>query len=134
MDAATVRRLELSYDAIRPRAHDLAESVYERLARQLPQLQSMCPDDANTRRQRVMSMLTLILTNASTPGCFVHPYQSLLDADGLDWEIQEQHGTIARILVEAMAATAGNMWTRQLTSDWTQAMAYVGQTPEVFYG
>jgi hemoglobin-like flavoprotein len=134
MNGPTITRLQLSFDALRPRAHDLATRFFDSLQRELPALRDALPADPNDRRQRLLSALTLVITNVSTPECIVDPFQALLTHDSPDWVVHDHQETITRLLVESMAAVAGHMWTDQLAQDWTGALTYAGNAPEVFFG
>ncbi len=134
MNGPTIKRLQLSFDALRPRGHDLALRFFERLETELPQLGGMLPTEANERRQRLLSSLTLIITNVSTPECIVDPYQALLSPDSPAWAVHDHQESIGKTLVECMGAVAGSLWTEQLTQDWTHALTYAGNAPEVFFG
>ncbi|MFG0252807.1 MAG: hypothetical protein ACF8NJ_08045 [Phycisphaerales bacterium JB038] len=134
MTEPTIMRLQLSFDALRPRAHDLALRFFGRLETELPQLGGMLPTEANERRQRLLSALTLIMTNVSTPECIVDPFQALLLPDSPSWAVHDHQETISRTLVDCMRALGGSLWTDQLTQDWTRALAYAGNAPEVFFG
>ncbi len=134
MNGPTIKRLQLSFDALRPRAHDLALRFFDRLEEEVPALRDMLPSEANERRQRLLSAMTLVITNVSTPECIVDPYQALLLPDSPDWVVHDHQETITKVLIESFAAIGGHLWTEQLAQDWSSAMSYAGNAPEVFFG
>jgi hemoglobin-like flavoprotein len=134
MDRASIRRLELSFDMLRPRAHEMASRVFDRLTTELPHMRDAFPTDPNDRRQRLLAAMTLAMTNVNTPECIVNPFEALA-ANGDDhWSLRDHDTVITKAVVDAMSAVAGKLWTRQLTNDWSSAFAYAGHASEVFLG
>ena len=115
-----VNLLRASFDAIRPRANDLVDRFYTLLFERYPEVRPMFGrTNMATQKQMLISALALLVTNLERPEVL----QNVLGPMGAKhstYGVRDEHyDAVGLCLLDAMADTAGPLWTDDLTREWS---------------
>jgi hemoglobin-like flavoprotein len=117
--------LETSFDLLAPRGDELMDEFYERLFAEAPEVRPLFPDDM--RRQKTMLLGALVLLRKSLRNVdAIVPKLRVLGARHVAYGARAEHYTIVGgALLSAMAKLAGDRWTREIETAWTNAFELV---------
>ncbi|MCA9311260.1 MAG: hypothetical protein KDA21_08650 [Phycisphaerales bacterium] len=122
MNAARIQRIQSSFDYLAPRADELVERFYATLFATHPEVRSMFPADMNDQRQKLKASIALVVRNVARFEELT-PALEQMGARHADYGVLPAHYPIVRdTLLGVMAEMAGDVWTAQLTEDWSAAL------------
>lgn len=118
----TIKRLEGSFNLLAPRAQELADRFYANLFAQNPTLRPMFPADMSDQKGKLVASLVLVVKNLRTPEKIELALEEM-GARHVEYGAQAEHYPVVRdMLVDVMGQMAGEAWTDQLKTDWTDAL------------
>ena len=123
--ALQVELLESSFALLAPRADELVERFYERLFAAAPGLRTMFPGDMERQQRAVVGALVMTMKSLRSPSqlCL---YLEGLGRRHVDYQATADHyPLVGALLLETMAEMAGDAWTPEIESAWTDAYAVV---------
>ena len=100
--------LETSFDLIAPRGDELMDEFYSRLFDAAPAVRPLFP--ADMRKQKAMLLSALV------------PTLHALGARHVGYgALPEHYPVVGSVLIESMAAIAGDAWTPEIEGAWSAA-------------
>jgi hemoglobin-like flavoprotein len=120
-----LQALETSFDMIAPRGDELMDEFYSRLFAAAPAVRPLFPNDM--RRQKTMLLGTLVLLRKSLRNLDgIAPKLRELGARHVAYGAQPEHyPVVGAVLIESVAAIAGDAWTSEYEVAWNEAFAVV---------
>jgi hemoglobin-like flavoprotein len=117
--------LETSFDLIAPRGDDLMDEFYSRLFEAAPGVRPLFPDDM--RKQKAMLLGALVLVRKSLRDLDrLVPKLHAMGARHVGYGAKpEYYPLVGSVLIDAMAAVAGDAWTPEIEQAWAAAYAVV---------
>ena len=112
--------LRESFDALRPNIQTLVDRFYSLLFERYPQVRPMfARTNMATQKQMLISALTLLVTNLEKPEILQGVLQPM-GAKHVGYGVRDEHyDAVGLCLLDAMADTAGPLWTDDLTREWS---------------
>ncbi|MFQ5490834.1 MAG: globin domain-containing protein [Phycisphaerae bacterium] len=125
MDPSMIDRLERSFNALAPKAPELADRFYALLFSRNPGVRPMFPESMNQQKKKLLASLMLVVQNLRTPEKLTEPLKEM-GARHVGYGTEPEHYPIVRdTLVEVMGEMAGDLWNAQLEADWKGALDLV---------
>ena len=120
--------LETSFDLIAPRGDDLMDEFYARLFEAAPTVRPLFPTDL--KRQKTMLLGALVLLRKSLRNLDgIVPTLRSLGARHVAYGARPEHyPVVGAVLLESMAAVAGDAWTPEYERAWGAAYGVVAAT------
>ena len=120
--------LETSFDLVAPRGDELMDEFYSRLFAAAPAVKPLFPD--NLSRQKVMLLGALVLLRKSLRDLdSIAPKLRDLGARHVAYGAQPEHyPVVGTVLIDSMAAIAGDAWTAEYEAAWAEAFELVAGT------
>jgi nitric oxide dioxygenase len=117
--------LENSFDLVAPRGDELMDEFYSRLFAAAPTVRPLFPDDM--RRQKTMLLGALVLLRKSLRNLdAIVPKLHELGARHVAYGARPEHyPVVGAVLIESMAAVAGEAWKDEYAVAWGEAYAVV---------
>lgn len=114
--------LEASFNALAPRADELADTFYEMLLGRNPELRPLfARSDMAEQKKKLIASLALVVANLRRPET-LNQAVSALGARHNDYNVREEHyPLVGAALLESLAAIAGPAWNDELQQAWAQA-------------
>ena len=116
-----IQILETSFDLIAPRGDELMDEFYSRLFDAAPAVRPLFP--ADMRKQKAMLLSALVLVRKSLRNLDgLLPTLHALGARHVAYgALPEHYPVVGSVLIESMAAIAGDAWTAEIESAWGAA-------------
>ena len=120
-----IKTLETSFDLIAPRGDELMDEFYSRLFEAAPAVRPLF--SADMKRQKAMLLSALVLVRKSLRDLDrLVPTLHALGARHVQYgALPEHYPVVAAVLMDAMAAVAGDAWTAEHDAAWGAALAVV---------
>ncbi|GAB4155906.1 MAG: globin family protein [Planctomycetaceae bacterium] len=117
-----VELLEQSFEAVSPRAAELADVFYRNLFADYPQVRPLFEGvDQEEQKKKLVASLVLVVNNLRKPDVLV-PALENLGARHVDYGTEEAHyPAVGATLLKSLAEIAGDAWTPELTEAWSDA-------------
>ena len=119
--ALNVELIESSFEAVAPRAVQLADVFYDTLFRDHPEVRSLFPDTMAEQKQKLISALALTVKSLREP----EKLQNVLEDLGcrhVEYGAVEAHyPAVGQTLLKALAEVAGDAWNPELEGAWSEA-------------
>ena len=82
MDEEILKRLESSFDALKPKSELLIETFYTKLFNDHPEIRPMFPEDMKGQRKKLHQALAFVVANLRNPETMKEHLLKLIDALG----------------------------------------------------
>ena len=126
MDEDQTRRLERSFELLKPKADLLVATFYRQLFSTHPELRSMFPDDMTGQRKKLHGALAFVVANIRKPDALRETLLNMGAKHVTDYGVTpEIYPHVRDDMVEAMSVVAGDAWNEQLEADWSRALDVV---------
>ena len=118
--------LKESFEAVRPRAGELADVFYARLFQRYPSLAPMFErTDMSEQKKKLVQALAFVVASVDRPDA-LRPVLRELGAKHVGYGVRADHyGKVGETLLDALAQTAGDAWTGELCLAWAEAYGVV---------
>jgi len=123
-----IPQLRDSFELIAPRADQFAESFYDRLFRDHPELRSLFAEvSMEDQRQKLIQSLIVILKSLNQPEK-LKPFLQDLGGRHREYNVAPRHyDQVGSALLATLAEYAGEHWSPELASQWTAAYQTIAQ-------
>jgi len=117
-----VELLESSFKAITPKAGELADTFYDQLFRDHPEVKPLFEKaDMADQKKALIGALALIVANLRNPEALEGAVKGLAGRH-IDYGVQrEQYPVVGQTLLDSLARVAGDMWNKELHDAWAEA-------------
>ena len=117
-----VKLLRDSFDAIKPRAGQLASTFYRILFERYPSVRPLFAHvDMKEQQKKLIQSIALVVANVDRPDQLV-PAVRALGARHVAYGAEPAHyPAVGECLVAALAAVAGPLWSKKLEGAWVRA-------------
>jgi hemoglobin-like flavoprotein len=124
MDVALLRR---SFEALAPRADELARAFYERLLGTFPQVRPLfAATDFDSQRVKLMQSVAAVVALVDRPDELT-PVLEQLGRSHQGYGVRpEMYGYVSFSLLATLADFAGEAWTEEVARTWEAALSAVG--------
>ncbi|MFN8573766.1 MAG: methyl-accepting chemotaxis protein [Gemmatimonadaceae bacterium] len=121
-----VRLLRTSFDAVKPRAEQLAQTFYRTLFERYPSVKPLFADvDMKTQQRKLIQSLALVVANLDKPKVLTKALHDL-GARHIDYGAQPAHyDAVGECLLAALSSVAGALWSPKLEQAWSDAYGVV---------
>ena len=120
--------LEESFDLVAPRGDELMDEFYARLFATAPSVRVLFPRDMTTQKKMLLSALVLLRKSLQNLDEIV-PALRTLGARHVAYGAKPEHyPVVGSVLLESMAAIAGDAWTPAYQRAWAAAFDVVAGT------
>ena len=121
-----IELLETSFEALKPRGDELVEYFYDQLFEQYPGVLPLFADaDMQKQQGKLLSALATVVASLRTPDALV-PHLQELGRKHVAYGAEPAHyDAVGAVLLESMAAMAGDLWTDELQGAWAEAYGLV---------
>ena len=120
--------LETSFDLVAPRGEELMDEFYARLFAAAPGVRTLFPRDMETQKAMLLSALVLLRKSLRDLDAIV-PTLRTLGARHVAYGAKLEHyPVVGSVLIESMAAIAGQAWTPEYEQAWGEAFEIVAGT------
>jgi methyl-accepting chemotaxis protein len=118
-----VSALRRSFELIAPRADRFADRFYEKLFADFPEVRPLFGrTDLADQRRMLIQMLTIVMRSLEQPAVLSRVLGEL-GARHVDYGVREEHyPLVARTLMGALREFAGEAWTDEFNTAWTEAL------------
>ena len=117
--------LETSFDLIAPRGDELMDEFYTRLFAAAPAVRPLFPDDMRKQKAMLLSALVLVRKSLRDLDRLVPTLRSLGARHVAYGARAEHYPLVGSVLLESMAAVAGDAWTSEIEEAWGAAYAVI---------
>ncbi len=121
-----IELLETSFEALKPRGDELVEYFYDQLFEQYPSVLPLFEGaDMQKQQGKLLSALATVVTSLRTPEVLV-PHLQELGRKHVAYGAEPAHyDAVGQVLLESMAAIAGDLWNDELLAAWAEAYGIV---------
>jgi methyl-accepting chemotaxis protein len=117
--------LETSFDLIAPRGDELMDEFYARLFEAAPSVRPLFAKDMSKQKTMLLSALVLVRKSLRDLDRLV-PKLRALGARHVAYGAEPAHyAVVGMVLLEAMAAVAGEAWTPEIERAWGDAYGVI---------
>ena len=117
--------LEESFDLIAPRGDELMDEFYSRLFEAAPAVRPLFPDDMRKQKAMLLGALVLVRKSLRDLGPLV-PKLHAMGARHVAYGAKpEYYPLVGSVLIDSMAAVAGEAWTPEIEQAWSAAYSVV---------
>lgn len=118
--------LESSFEALVPQADLLVVRFYEVLFEKYPAVQPMFSEvEIEKQQKKLLDSLVLVVNTLRNPNKLVPALQALGKKHQNYGAISEHYGAVAEVLLEVMAEFAGDLWSEEVETAWSDALQLV---------
>jgi len=123
-----LKSLEESFDLVAPRGDELMDEFYARLFATAPSVRVLFPRDMTTQKKMLLSALVLLRKSLRNLDEIV-PALRTLGARHVAYGAKPEHyPVVGSVLLDSMAAIAGEAWTPAYQRAWAAAFDVVAGT------
>ena len=120
-----IETLETSFDLIAPHGDQLMDEFYSRLFEAAPTVRQLFPDDMRRTKAMLLGALVLVRKSLRDLDSLV-PKLHALGARHVAYGAKpEFYPLVGSVLIDAMAAVAGEAWTPAIEEAWSAAYTVV---------
>jgi hemoglobin-like flavoprotein len=123
-----LKSLEESFDLVAPRGDELMDEFYARLFATAPSVRVLFPRDMTTQKKMLLSALVLLRKSLHNLDEIVPALRSLGARHVAYGAKPEHYPVVGSVLLESMAAVAGDAWTVEYQRAWAAAFDVVAGT------
>jgi len=116
-----VEILETSFDLIAPRGDELMDEFYSRLFDAAPAVRPLFSADMRKQKAMLLSALLLIRKSVRNLDGLVPTLHALGARHVAYGALPEHYPVVGSVLIESMAAIAGDAWTPEIEGAWSAA-------------
>jgi nitric oxide dioxygenase len=120
--------LETSFDLIAPRGDELMDEFYGRLFAAAPSVRPLFPDDMRRQKTMLLGALVLLRKSLRDLDAIVPKLRELGARHVAYGAVPEHYPVVGAVLLESMAAIAGDAWTAEYETAWAAAYGIVADT------
>lgn len=121
-----VELLESTFDAVAPRAGELAEFFYDRLFEQYPDVQPLfAGTDMKEQQGKLIAALATVVASLRKPEQLIPVLQRLGERHAGYGAEEAHYGAVGEVLLESLAHIAGDAWTDEAQQAWTDAYGVI---------
>ena len=120
-----IEHLETSFDLVAPRGDELIEDFYQRLFAAAPAVRPLFPDDMTRQRAMLLSALVLLRKSLRDLDRIVPTLRSLGARHVAYGAKPEHYPLVGQVLIQSMAAIAGDAWLPAYEQAWGAAFMIV---------
>ncbi len=124
-DAAMIAKLEASFALLEELDPGWSARFYERLFRLHPGVRRLFPTDMGEQRRKLRDSLAMVVAHLRDPGAVRTRLLELGRAHVRYGALPEHYPLVIGAMVSAMAETAGERWSDDLTAEWTSALEMI---------
>ncbi|MDH5178948.1 MAG: globin domain-containing protein [Gammaproteobacteria bacterium] len=122
----TTRLLETSFEAIAPRAEQMAGYFYQQLFSRYPAVKPLFTGtDMTGQRKKLVAALNLVVSNLRKPAKLERALKELGARHQAYGAIESHYDAVANVLVDALKEHAGNSWNREHSQAWRNALGSI---------
>ena len=120
--ALNVDLLESSFQAIAPKAEELADTFYDLLFTEYPAVKPLfAKTDLAQQKKHLIAALSTVVGNLRKPDALTKVLGEL-GIRHIDYGAQREHyPAVGQTLLAALAKVAGDSWTQELNDAWAEA-------------
>ncbi len=120
--STSVKLLRDSFDAIKPRADQLARTFYRTLFENYPEVEPLFAHvDMTAQRKKLIQAISVVVANADKPER-LEEVATDLGARHVAYGAEPAHyDAVGESLLSALASVAGPLWSKQLAKAWGDA-------------
>jgi hemoglobin-like flavoprotein len=125
--ALEVEKLEESFDLVAPQGEELMTRFYDRLFEVAPAVKPLFADvDMVRQRQALLNMLIVLRESLHDLDDIAPDLQALGARHAAEYGAEPAHyPVVGQVLIESMAAVAGDAWKPEYTAAWQEAYGVV---------
>ena len=127
MDEARIARIESSFNLLAHRADELADRFYATLFSRHSTLREMFPAEMLSQKKKLVASLVFVVKSLRKPDELRDALLHLGARHNNYGTEPEQYGAVRDALLDVMSEMAGDVWTDELTADWTAAINHVAE-------
>ena len=117
--------LETSFDLIAPRGDELMDEFYDRLFEAAPEVRSLFPEDMRGQKAMLLGALVLLRKSLRDLDSIVPKLQELGARHVAYGAKAEHYPVVGGTLISAMSKLAGEHWTGEMETAWSNAFGIV---------
>lgn len=125
IDEGVVRMLESSFNALAPKADELATVFYDRLFSLHPGVRSMFPTDMAAQKMKLMDSIAMVIKGLRDPSSFRSKLHELGQKHADVGTKTEHYPLVWDAMLWSMAKVAGPAWTPTLETEWRRALQLI---------
>jgi len=126
--AKDVNLLQSSFAAMAPKASEIVDRFYAKLAGAHPAVQQMFPSEASAEASELTDALALVVRAANRPASVKPGLGALRTRHRAAGVTREHYAAAGAALRSAMAETAGALWTKDVEAAWSAACEWISET------
>jgi chemotaxis signal transduction protein/hemoglobin-like flavoprotein len=120
-----VELLETSFNLLAPRGDELVARFYDNLFAAAPGVRSMFAEDLSGQRRALLGALGMIVKSLRSPEKLVDYLSGLGERHAALGALAPHYDVVGNVLLATMAELAGDLWTPELNTAWTDAYVAV---------
>lgn len=126
--ALNVDLLRSSFEAVAPKADELADTFYNTLFERYPDVKPLFANtDLAEQKKKLIGSIALIVKNADNADELV-PYLKELGKKHVTYGSKKEHyPAVGECLITALSATAGDLWNQEMEDTWTTAYGVISE-------
>lgn len=118
-----IELLESTFEALAPQADELASRFYEKLFADHPEVKPMFTHvDIESQKKKLVAALVLVVNNLRNPEALVPALQEMGRRHQGYGVKPEHYPIVASTLLGVMEEMAGELWTGEVATAWTEAL------------
>lgn len=123
-----IQIIQESFEKAKPIAGDIANTFYENLLSDYPELQPLFKNvKMEKQKEALIGSLVFIVDNLERPDTLI-PYLGKMGARHVNYNVQPEHyNIVGATLLKTFAHYFGNDWTPELQEQWTDAYSLISQ-------
>lgn len=115
-----------SFEAVAPQADEIVEKFYKTLFEDYPDVKPFFRGlDMDEQRKKLGSALNTVVMGMKRGDDLTPVLHTLGRKHQQTGVVEEQYGAVAETLIKVLKEVAGDMWNRQLTVAWKQALTHI---------
>ena len=120
-----LQALETSFDAVAPRGEELVDDFYNRLFETAPAVRPLFSHDMTRQKAMLLSALVLVRKSLRDLDAIIPTLHNLGARHVAYGAKPEYYPLVGSVLIDSMAAVAGEAWTPEIEQAWSAAYAVV---------
>ncbi|SLN52301.1 Bacterial hemoglobin [Aquimixticola soesokkakensis] len=117
-----------SFQAVFSTCPELLEEFYTRLFVVEPSVRQLFPKDISTQALKLEATMQLALSALEAPESLIEPLRQM-GADHRAYGVSDgQYHIVCEVLMDTLAAHAGDTWTRDTSAAWGEVLSFISNT------
>jgi hemoglobin-like flavoprotein len=125
MTAASLDRLQRSFDTLGPKMEHVTALFYERLFAIAPDTQTLFKVNMEMQRRHMSAALAMLVRNMRMLDAFEQPLQELGARHARVGVLAAHYPPVIEAMTFALADALGSDWTPDVAADWTEMLSRV---------